>query len=478
MGQVFNTLREFIDFLEEKDDLVRVRREVDPDLEINAIIDRLARTDGPAVLFENVKGSDMPVLGNLYSARRRIDWMLGTDNLDACVKAGIDRLIELKKGGTNAAIPVEVPREKAPCKEVIIEGDDIDLARFPFVRLWPQDGGLYNTLPIIITQDPENGVYNVGIYRMMVRDQNSFCMHWLPQKHGRKHFEKAEEMGADEFPVCVVMSVEPALGLVGAFAVHPPLDEYMVTGALTGKPVERVKAEDSDLLIPATAEIVLEGVVKTKEMVDEGPFGDFHGYYSPVKQTPVFYVRKITMRKDPLLHVATTGMPPTEIHTMSKAAERFSLYFAQKRNPHIVDFNLTRESGTLYTMIIALDKKEPGEARRLIENMLKSSKGQSIFITNIIVVDGDVDVQDLGQVIWAWSCHCRPEHDVIITPVGEADLEKPCSYPRGVGARMGIDATTKSAAEGYERDMPDRVVMDAAVSQKVAAQWTDYGFKK
>lgn len=477
MAQAFNTIREFIDFLEEKDDLVRVTKEVDPDLEINAIIDKLARTDGPAVLFEKVKGSAMPVLGNIYSARRRVEWMLGSDTVDARVKSGINTLIQLKNGEVNEAIPVEVPRDKAPCKEVILEGDDVDLTVFPFVRLWPQDGGLYNTLPIIITRDPETGVYNVGIYRMMLRDKTSFCMHWLPQKHGRKHFEKAEELGADEFPVCVVMSVEPALGLVGAFAVHPPLDEYMVCGALTGKPVERVKAEDSDLMIPATAEIVFEGVVKTNEMVDEGPFGEFHGYYSPVKQTPVFHVRKITMKKDPLLQVATTGMPPTEIHTMSKAAERFSLYFAQKRNPNIVDFNLTRESGTLYTMIIALNKKNPGDARKMIESMFKAG-GQSIFITNVIVVDGDVDVQDLGQVIWAWSCHCRPEHDVIITPVGEADLERPGTYPRGVGARMGIDATTKTKEEGYERDMPDRVMMDAEMVKKVEASWADYGFKK
>ena len=477
MPQSFNSIREFIDFLEEKEDLVRVKKEVDPDLEINAIIDRLARTDGPAVLFENVKGSTMPVLGNIYSAQRRVNWMLGTDNLDERIKEGIERLIRLKGGESNSSLPVEVARDKAPCKEVVIEEEDIDLSIFPFVRLWPQDGALYNTLPIIITQDPESNAYNVGIYRMMLRDKKSFCMHWLPQKHGRKHFEKAVALGQTEFPVCVAMSVEPALGLVGTFSVHQPLDEYLVTGALADKPVERVKAENSDLLIPATAEIIFEGVVKTDKMVDEGPFGEFHGYYSPVKQTPVFQVQKITMRKEPLLQVATTGMPPTEIHTMSKAAERFSLYFAQKQNPDIIDFNLTRESGTLYTMIIALNKREPGQAKKLIDAMFKA-KGQSIFITNIIVVDGDVDVQDLGHVIWAWSCHCRPEHDVIITPVGEADLEKPCSYPRGVGARMGIDATTKSKAEGYRRDMPDKVEMDPEVVRKVEGLWQEYGFKK
>ncbi len=476
MARKFTNIRDFINFLEQKNDLVRVKETVDPDLEINAIIDRLARTDGPAVVFESVKGSQMPVLGNVYSAYRRLQWMLGTDDIDGCMKAGVDKLTRFKQGEENAVRPVTVDRDQARCKEVVVEKDAVDLTRFPFVRLWPQDGGFYNTLPLVITRDPVSSEENVGVYRMMLRDKSSFCMHWLPRKHGRRHFEKAQELHHPEFPVCVAMSAEPVLGLVGAFAVQPPLDEYIVAGALAESPVERVRAEDSDLLVPASAEIVFEGVVKTDALVEEGPFGEFHGYYSPVKQTPVFHVHKITMKKNPLLQVATTGMPPTEIHSMSKAAERFALHFIRLALPDIVDLNLTRESGTLYTMFVALDKKEPGEARQLIDTLFNSGD-QGVYITNLIVVDKDVDVQDLGQVVWAWSCHCRPEHDVMISPVGEADLEKPCTYPRGVGARLGIDATTKSAAEGYQREMPDKVVMDEAVLKKVAARWEAYGFK-
>lgn len=476
MSKAFDDLRSFIQFLEEKDDLVRVKSEVDPVLEVNAIIDKLARTDGPAVLFENVKGSNMPILGNLYTAQRRVNWMLGTDNFEENVKNSVDRLVKVKDGVKDPCLPVEVSRSEALCKEIVIEEDDIDLSIFPLVKLWPQDGGLYNTLPIIITKDPETSVYNVGIYRMMQLDKKSFCMHWLPRKHGRRHFERAEKKGQSEFPVCIAMSAEPVLGLVGTFSISPPLDEYMVGSVMGEKPIKLVKAEESDILVPASAEIIFEGVVKTNELVDEGPFGEFHGYYSPVKKTPVFHLKKITMKKDPIFHVATTGMPPTEIHTMSKAAERISLYFSRFHFPNIVDFNLTRESGTLYTMIIALDKKKPNEARELIESMWKS-KGQTSYITNIIVVDGDVNVQDLGQVIWAWSCHCRPENDVIISPVGDVDLERPSTYPRGVGARMGIDATTKSAEEGYGREMPDVVKMDEEVDKKVDELWKEYGFK-
>lgn len=477
MSQGFKDIRDFIKFLEDKGDLVRVKKEVDPVLEINAIIDKLARTDGPAVLFEKVKGSDMPLLGNVYSAMRRIEWLFGTDSYEELARKSVKRLIKIMGGEKDDCLPVEVPRNEAVCKEVIIEEKDIDLNKFPLVQLWPEDGGKYLTLPLVITRSVESSVYNVGTYRMMMIDKNKFCMHWLPHKHGNLHFAEAVAKGQKEMNVAVAVGADPALSLSGVFVINPPLDEFIAAGVMKGSPTRLTKAENSDLLVPADAEIVFEGVVKAGELVDEGPFGEFHGFYSPVKQTPVFHVRKITMRKNPIWHAATTGMPPTEIHTMGKCAERLGLHFIKHLMPGIVDMNLTRESGTLYMMIIALNKTRPNEAKDLIRAMW-NFKGQNSFITNIIIVDGDIDVKNLGQVIWAWSIHVRPELDVIVSDVGEVDLERPSTYPRGIGARMGIDATTKSAEEGYKREMPDVVKMDEKVEKMVDKLWTDYGFKK
>lgn len=511
MNETFNDIRGFIDYLEKKNDLVRVKREVDPDLEVNAILDRLARTHGPAVLFEKVKGSDIPLLGNAFGDMGKLSSAFGCDDFakmiddkidelsgaipeegkgDAFVKKALSfkgiidgvgkipdivRMVKTFKNNLSPLRPVEIKRSKAPCKEVILTGDDVDLTKFPLIKLWPQDGGRYITLPLVITRDPETQDLNVGIYRMMMLDKKRLCMHWLPQKHGNQHHAKAVKMGKD-LPVAVVVGADPAIEVAGVFPLMGGANEYMAAGVLKGKPIEVTRAEDSDLWVPAGAEIVFEGVVKHDEIADEGPFGEFHGYYSPVKQTHVFHINKITMRKNPIWHAATTGMPPTEIHTFSKASERLAAAMLKKLYPGVVDLNLTRESGTLYTHIVSFNKTRPYEAQELM-HFIWAMSPQSPFITTIIVVDGDIDVQDLSKVFWAISLNFRPEHDLTITPVGLADMERPCTYPRGVGARMGIDATTKTPEEGHIRKMPDLVTMDPNVTALIERQWKEYGFK-
>jgi len=256
----------------------------------------------------------------------------------------------------------------------------------------------------------------------------------------------------------------------------PPLDEFMITGLLKGSPVRVTKAEDSDLWVPAGAEIVFEGVVRPGERAEEGPFGEFNGFYSPVKPTPVFHVEKVTMRRNPIWHAATTGAPPTEIHNFTKAMERLGLVIAKQFFPGIVDFNLTVESATLYTMIVSMKKARPFEAQELMHFMW-SVVPQNTYVTNLIVVDSDIDIHDLGQVLWAVSVHFRPDQDLMITPKGMADMEKPSTYPRGVGAKMGVDATTKWPEEGLKRPMPDRVRMDEPVQKRVERNWKAYGFK-
>lgn len=512
MENAFYDLREFIDYLEKNNDLVRVKREVDPDLEINAILDRLARTDGPAVLFENVKGSDIPLFGNAFGSYKRLSRAFGCENFTDHVENMVHELTELfasenkemllaaRAKGTMAKLrtlknlpkmikfflntkqsldpllPVEIPKSKVPCKEVVLTGNDIDLDQFPLIKCWPKDGGQYITLPLVITRDPETRTLNLGIYRMMKIDKNRLCMHWLPQKHGNQHQQKAKKLNQD-IPVVVAVGADPALEVAGAFATTGGIDEFNIAGILKGSPIEFTRAEDSDLWVPASSEIVFEGIIKPDEMTDEGPFGEFHGYYSPVKQTPIFHVKKITMRKKPIWHAATTGMPPTEIHTFSKAVERVASVMLRDLFPGVVDINLTRESGTLYTQIISLDKNRPYEAQELM-HMIWSASPQSPYVTNIIVVDGDIDVQNLSQVFWAMSVNFRPEQDLTITPVGMADMEKPCTYPRGTGARLGIDATTKWPEEGLVRGMPDKVKMDEKIMAQVEQKWESLGFKQ
>ena len=504
----FKDLREFIAFLEKKGDLVRVKREVDPVLEVNAILDKLARTNGPAVLFENVKGSDIPLFGNAFGTYRRLSWAFGTDNLrklederlevllDMVFGPSQDVLLALKakgiatkfknfrqacktmdwkkaaafgKTGMNM-LPKAVSKKDAPCKEVILTGSDIDLTKFPLIKCWPLDGSRYVTLPLIITRDPENGAINVGIYRMMLLDKDKLCMHWLPQKHGQQHYAKAERLN-QEMPVVVAVGADPALEVMGGLVLMTPLDEFGVAGMLKGSPVTYTQAEDSDLWVPASAEIVFEGIVKPNERVDEGPFGEFHGYYSPVKQTPVFHIKKITMRKKPIWHAATTGMPPTEIHVMAKAMEGLAVNISNQFFPGVKDVNMTVESGTLYTVVLSFQKRRAYEAQDL-QHFMWAAATQSAIVTNLVIVDPDVDTHDMAQVFRAIALHVRPDQDLAIMPRGMADMEKPSTYPRGISARMGIDATTKWPEEGF---VAEATSVDPALQSLIEAKWKDYG---
>ncbi len=497
----YDDLRAFMEMLEAKGQLVRIGREVDPVLEINAIVDRLARREGPAVLFENVKGSGVPVLGNLFGSHQRVAWAVGAEDgsyfeharrrleevmrgtgegdepdLEAKVRASFvygpaaDRVLELR--ALLRYRPEEVT--EAPCKEVVYEGDEIDLNRFPLTKLWPQDGERFITMPLIITRDPETGELNAGTYRMMYLDKDKTCMHWLPKKHGNLHYAKAEKMGRD-LPVVVAVGCDPALELAGCFGLHPPLDELLVTGMLKGRGVKVVRADLSDLPVPAGAEVVLEGIVRAGIRAEEGPFGEFHGYYSPPKQTPVFEIQRITTRRNPIWHMATTGRPFTEIHYMAKAAERLGMA-RQGLNPssEVVDMNMAHEGASLYLMIVSIKKQRPNQAREFIEGVWKR-KGQAEFITNIIVVDEDIDVHNLSEVMWAFALNVRADRDVMISTRREQDLEHPGLSPRWEGARLGIDATRKWKEEGYDRERPDLVVMDEKVMEKVLAHWREDG---
>jgi 4-hydroxy-3-polyprenylbenzoate decarboxylase len=496
--QTYDDLREFIGMLETRGQLVRVARQVDPVLELNAIVDRLARKQGPAVLFEKVRGSGMPVLGNLFGSHQRVAWTLGAEDFYSHAGHRIQELLQGVAGQTTpdrAALLRESfayapqadrvlplgrlletrPQEvtQAPCKEVVLEGDRVDLDRFPLTKLWPQDGERFITLPLVITRDPETGDLNAGIYRMMYLAKNKTCMHWLPRKHGNLHCQKAEQMGR-ELPVAVAVGCDPALQLSGCFPLHAPVDEFLITGMLKGRGVKVIRADLSDLPVPAGAEVVLEGVVKPGVRASEGPFGEFHGYYSPPKQTHVFEIQRIMTRQDPIWHMATTGRPFTEIHYMSKATERLGLARQKAVGAEIVDMNMAREGASLYLMIVSIRKERPFQARETIEKIWKQ-KGQAEFISNVIVVDHDIDVHNLSEVMWAFSLNVRADQDLLISDRREQDLEHPGLSPRGEGARLGMDATRKWKEENYARERPDIVAMDEEVMSRVLAHWESDG---
>jgi len=496
--QTFDDLREFMAMLEQNNQLVRVNREVDPVLEINAIVDRLARKEGPAVLFENVKGSGLPVLGNLFGSHRRVAWTLGAEDFYAHAQERIAEVFA-RAGGEGAPVEEGAIREsflyglqadrvlplgnllrarpleesQAPCKEVVLEGDEVDLNRFPLTKLWPQDGERFITMPVVITRDPETGDLNAGTYRMMYLEKNKTCMHWLPRKHGNLHCQKAEKMGRD-LPVVVAVGCDPALQLSGCFPLHAPVDEFLITGMLKGRGVKVVRADLSDLPVPSGAEVVLEGVVRAGVRATEGPFGEFHGYYSPPKQTHVFEIQRITTRRDPIWHMATTGRPFTEIHYMSKATERLGLARQRAMASEIVDMNMAREGASLYLMIVSIKKERPYQAREIIEKIWKQ-KGQAEFVSNVIVVDHDIDVHNLSEVMWAFSLNVRADQDLMISDRREQDLEHPGLSPRGEGARLGMDATRKWKEENYSRERPDIIIMDEQVMNRVREYWKSDG---
>ena len=496
--QICDDLREFMEMLEKKRQLVRVSREVDPVLEINAIVDRLARRQGPAVLFENVRGASMPVLGNLFGSYHRIAWAVGAEDFythtqqriaEAFTPTGEDdkQAMEsaLRKSFMYEPVadrlllfpnmlktrPLEV--SQAPCKEVVYEGSNIDLNRFPLTKLWPQDGERFITMPVVITRDPETGELNAGTYRMMYLEKNKTCMHWLPKKHGNIHCQKAEKLGQD-LPVVVAVGCDPAFQLSGCFPLHYPLDEFLITGMLKGCGVKVIRADLSDLPVPAGSEVVLEGIVRAGVRATEGPFGEFHGYYSPPKPTHVFEVQRITTRRDPIWHMATTGRPFTEIHYMSKATEKLGKARMQFVSSEIVDMNMAKEGASLYLMIVSIRKERPYQAREIIEGVW-AQEGQAEFITNTIVVDHDIDVNNLSEVMWAFSMNVRADQDLMISDRREQDLEHPGLSPRGEGARLGIDATRKWKEENYSRERPDIVTMDQGVVEKVLKHWESDG---
>ena len=481
----FKDLREFVSFLEERGELRRISAEVTWDLEIAEIADRMVKSGGPALLFENVTGYQMPVLINIFASQQRMAWALGVEKLDDMVDR-VHGLLDLMHGPPQGLInrvrtlgqlvhlasfqPKTVGR--APCQEVVLEGDHVDLLKFPVLKCWPLDQGRYITLPLVITKDPNSGVQNYGTYRMQVFDRQTTGMHWQTHKVGASHYRASGDLDQESLPVAVALGGDPATIWTGSAPLPPDVDEMMLAGFLREEGVEMVKAKTCDLLVPADAEIVLEGYVVPGDERPEGPFGDHTGYYSAAEPYPVFHVTTVTHRLDPIYPTIIVGRPPSEDHWMGKVSERIFLPAIKVMMPEVVDINMPAE-GVFHNLVIVSVKKEyPGQARKVISGLW--GLGLMSLTKTIVAVDHFVDVQNLSEVAWRVTTNINPATDVFFTTGPLDDLDHASPTPK-FGSKMGIDATEKSTLEGRQREWPPEIVMSPEIKALVDAKWSDYG---
>jgi len=479
----YSDLRDFITTLERAGELRRIRAEVDPILEVTEITDRVSKRGGPALLFERVKGSSMPVLINAFGSSARMGLAFQVDALTELAGA-LQEILDLKppQGLLHKLMMLPKLQELAsafpktvkdgPCKEVIVR-DSPSLAGIPVLQCWPQDAGRYITFPLVFTKDPETGVRNCGTYRMQIFDEGTTGMHWHVQKGGATHYRKAKRRGR-RVEVGVAIGADPAVCFAGTLPLPEGIDEMLVAGFIRKKPVEMVKCETVDVEVPANAEIVLEGYVDTEELRTEGPFGDHTGYYSLADAYPVFHLTCLTRRTHPIYHTTIVGRPPMEDCYMAAAIETLFLPIMKKQLPEIVDFHMPFEGIFHNLALVSIEKQYPGHARKVMHALW--GLGQAMVTKVIVVVDRDVNVRDYSEVAWKALNHIDPERDIefVLGPV--ETLDHASRLPK-YGSKMGVDATKKWPEEGFTRPWPDEIVMDETIKRLVDRRWTEYGIE-
>ena len=483
--KAYKNLQEFIEVLEKEGELLRIKEEVSPELEITEITDRICKRRGPAIFFEKVSGHKIPVVTNLFGSYKRICLAFGVNNLDDLAKEILSFLEFKEIKGFFDKLKL-VPKflklknlfpkivDKAPCQEIVWEGEEVDLYKLPILKCWPKDGGPFITLPCVITKDPETGERNVGMYRMQVFDKNTTGMHWQIHKVGAKHYRKAEKRG-ERLPVVVAIGPDPAVIYSATSPVPEDIDEFILAGFLRGKPVELVKCLTVPLEVPAESQIVLEGYVEPFERKLEGPFGDHTGYYTPPDYYPVFKITCITIRKDAIYPATIVGKPPQEDYYLGKLTERLFLPILKKTLPEIVDINLPGEGVFHNLAFVSIDKQYPGHAFKVASALW--GLGQMMFVKIIVVLDKEVNVHDISEVLFYMSGNVDPARDVMIVkgPVDALDHASP--YP-AFGSKMCIDATKKWKEEGFQREWPEEITMDEEIKRKIDKLWQKLNIEK
>ena len=462
----------------------RIRVEVDPHLEITEIADRVMKAGGPALLFENVKGSDIPFAINLLGSPQRMAWALGMEEWSE-LERRLDDLLSMAMGPPPKSLLGKLqvlneiikvgrigPREvsNAPVHEVF-DTENPSLADLPIPTCWPLDGGPYITFPLVLTHDPLTGKRNVGLYRLQKFDDRTLGMHWQLHKGGAEHWRRSREERR-RMEVAVAIGADPTLMYAASAPLPPDIDEMVFAGFLRGAPVETVQAKTVDIKVPAHAEIVLEGWVDPSESRLEGPFGDHIGYYSLAEPFPVFHLTAVTRRRNPVFVSTIVGVPPMEDAWIGKATERLFLPLVRLFVPELVDMNLPVHGVFHNFCIVSINKRYPGQARKVMHGIW--GVGQLMFTKYIIVVDHDVDVQNLKEVMWRVGANTDPARD-LEQASGPMDHLEFATTTEFFGGKLGIDATRKLPQEGFPREWPPEIKMDDEIVKLVDERWSSYG---
>ncbi len=484
----YRDLRDFLAELEKRGELKRIATEVDPHLEITEISDRVLRAGGPALLFENPKGSDIPLLANLFGTEWRVAFGMGQESVSALREVG-ELLAYLRqpdppKGLRDAweKLPLlkqvlnMAPKEisDAPCQQNVFKDDAVDLHRLPIQTCWPGDVAPLITWPLVITRGPHKERQNLGIYRLQLIGKNKLIMRWLSHRGGALDFQEFKKAHPGEkFPVAVALGADPATILGAVTPVPDSLSEYAFAGLLRGGKTEVTKALSCDLQVPARAEIVLEGYIDPDEMADEGPYGDHTGYYNEVDRFPVFTVTHLTHRDDPIYHSTYTGRPPDEPAVPGAALNEVLVPLLQKQFPEIVDFYLPPEGCSYRLAVVTMKKQYPGHAKRVMFGVWSFLR-QFMYTKFVIVTDDDVNARDWKDVIWAMTTRMDPARDTLIvedTPIDYLDFASPVS---GLGGKIGFDATNKWPGE-TTREWGRPIERDPDVVKRVDEMWSHLG---
>jgi 4-hydroxy-3-polyprenylbenzoate decarboxylase len=471
-------LRSWIALLEREGELHRVPAEVDPYLEITEITDRAVKSGGPALLFENVKGTERPLLINQFGTERRMCLAFGAESLDEVGRRVGDvlemqppqGLVEKVRGLKRLkSIADSQPKRvrSGACQEVVLEGGDVDLDALPIQHCWPGDPAPFITLPAVITRDPRTGGRNVGVYRMQKLDSRTTAMHWQIHKDGRADYLMTD----GRMDVAVALGLDPVTTYAASAPLPKHVDELMLAGFLRGEPVELVQAKTIDLEVPANAEIVIEGYIAKDELATEGPFGDHTGYYSPPEPFPVFHVTAITMRRDAIYPSIVVGKPPAEDAWLGKATERIFLPAIRMSVPEIVDYDLPVAGAFHNCCLVSIRKSFPGQAQKVMHAIW--GLGLLSLTKAVVVVDEWVDVHDYEELFFRVCANVDPKRDVLLSegPLDHLDHAPSLQF---YGGKLGIDATHKGPAEGA-RPWPEEIVMSDEVRRLVDERWTEYG---
>ncbi len=490
MGMKTSDLREFIALLEQRGELVRIKQEVDPNLEMTEISDRTLRAQGPALLFENPKGYDVPVLCNLFGTPDRVALGMGQENASALRDVG-ELLAFLKEPEPPKGLldlwekrhdfkqvlnmPVKVVK-KAPCQQVVLEGDQVDLDKLPIQTCWPGDAAPLVTWALAVTRGPDKERQNLGIYRMQKIAKNKLIMRWLAHRGGALDYRAFRKKNPGKpYPVAIALGADPATTLGAVTPVPDTLSEYAFAGLLRGEKTQVVKCLGNDLQVPASAEYILEGFLHGDE-AEEGPFGDHTGYYNEVETFPVFTIDRITHRENPIYHSTYTGRPPDEPAILGVALNEVFVPILKKQFPEIVDFYLPPEGCSYRMAVVSMQKQYPGHAKRVMMGVWSFLR-QFMYTKFVIVTDDDIDVRNWEDVIWAMTTRMDPVRDTVMienTPIDYLDFASPVS---GLGSKMGMDATNKMPGE-TDREWGEPIAMDDKVKQRVDDLWNELGIDK